>query len=164
MTKNEGLGDAQRAHANGGQQIALGRTDEEHAVFTGQLLEDLKDMLLRRAVEIDHQIAAEDDVVGHLGRQFGIEQVAGLKIDAATHQIGNLEAFAYRGEKTLAKAQVAATKRVLSVYAVLGACNRNRTDIDGIDLELADADTGIDQRHGNRVRLFTRRTRQAENA
>ncbi|MNN73790.1 hypothetical protein D3C81_1899390 [compost metagenome] len=79
-TEGKGLRDANRAHAQAPQQAAFGRADKQHAVNVGQALEHLENLVLRRQVEVDQQIAAEHEVVGRLvGEQGRIKQIAHLQ-------------------------------------------------------------------------------------
>ena len=69
-----------------------------------------------------------------------------------------------RREMPLAIVQVLAAKRVLAVQRPPRFLHRQRADVHAIDLELMGLEPGIEQSHGNRIRLFAGGARQAEDA
>ncbi|MNF89735.1 hypothetical protein D3C84_722710 [compost metagenome] len=162
--EGEGLRDADRTHTQTPQQTAFGRADEQHAVDMGQALEHLEHLFLRGQIEIDQQVAAEHKIIGRLiDQQSRIEQVAHLQAYLIEHARAEPIAFVFGGEMPVAKGDVLSAKRVLAVQRAPGFLHRQRADIHAFDLELVRLEPGIQQCHGNRVRLLARGARQAEN-
>ncbi|MNT56715.1 hypothetical protein D3C72_1940390 [compost metagenome] len=110
-TEGKGLRDANRAHAQAPQQAAFGRADKQHAVDMGQALEHLENLVLRRQVEVDQQIAAEHEVVGRLvGEQGRIEQIADLQAHLIQHPGTESIAVVLGDEVAVAKGNVLTAK------------------------------------------------------
>ncbi len=156
---------ANRAHAQPGQQIALGRADEQHAVFTGQAHEQLEHLLLGGLIEINQQIAAEHEVIGRLaGQQTRVQHVTRLKTNLLAHVLTDPMAVGLRAEMPIPESDLLTAKRIFAVHRALGLVDRPRADIDRIHHKLPCRKAGIEQRHGNRVRFFAGRAWQAEKA
>ncbi|MNE70550.1 hypothetical protein D3C80_1663470 [compost metagenome] len=62
----------------------------------------------------------------------------------------------------LAKRQLIAPKCIAAIDRMLGLGHRVGADVDAIDAESAGVQPGVEQGHGQRIRLFSGRTRQAE--
>ena len=147
-------GDAQWTHAQAGQQAALGRADEQHALGMGQVLEHFEHPALGRDVEVDQQIAAEDEVVQPLlTLECRIEHVADLQIDLASYPLVQLVAFVGFAEMPVAERQLAAPERVAPIDGLFRAGDGTGADVHGVDTKCSRVQTTLEQRHGDRVGL-----------
>jgi hypothetical protein len=119
------------------QQAGLGRTDEHAAAWREQAQQHLQGARLRRRVEIDQHVAAEDVVVQRApGQEVGREQVALLQAHARARVFAELPApGAGAAEVTVAEGQVAAAEGVDAVLRALAECQRARADVDAVDAE-----------------------------
>ena len=87
-----------------------------------------------------------------------------VRLNLFAHAVFEAVTIGLLGEVAVAELKVAATKRVAAVHATLGARHRQRADVHALDLELMRRQARIEQGHGDRIRFFAGRARQAENA
>ena len=96
------------------------------------------------------------------GEQDRIQQIACGEADLPADPLRQLITIALDTEVALTKICWLASKGVFAIQRVLRTLHRKRTDIQGVDLELVCSKAGIEQCHGNRIRLFAGRTRQTQ--
>ena len=147
------------------QQTGLGWGDEQNTFRRQQTHQHGEGAVLRGAVEVDQHIAAENHVVAfHSWQKTGGEQIALLKLHLPAHGIAQTISMRGRFEVTVAKPQFIAAKRILPVHRVPGPRQRARADIHGVDTKAVRRETGVEQGHRHRIRLFAGRGRQAQQA
>lgn len=145
-------------------RAGLGRPDEDHAAVGQLRIEPANGVVLRIAVEIGQGIAAEDEVVARLAVHGLIEEVALGETHPPAHALVQLPAVGNLAEVPVPESERIATEGIASVKRVLGLVDGAAADVDGVDRKARRADTGIQQGHRGRIRLFTGRARHAEDA
>ncbi|VVN11676.1 hypothetical protein PS631_03899 [Pseudomonas fluorescens] len=130
-----------------------------------QLLEHRKHPVLGGHVEVDQQVATEHEVIMPVATSQGwIKHVADLQIDLVADSLMQLMALTGSAEMPLAKGHITATKGIAPVQRLASTGDRVGADVQPIDTERGGAHAAVEQRHGNRIRLFAGRARQAEDA
>ncbi|CAB3714191.1 hypothetical protein LMG26845_05946 [Achromobacter insuavis] len=161
--EGEGARQRQRRQAPPSHQAGLGRPHEQHAVAAREALEQRHRPLLRGGVEIDQQVAAEHEVIGqHVRQQMRIEQIARQEAHPRHHHVGQLMAVGGLGEIAVAVRQVVAAERIAAITGAPGELDHALADVHRVDLEASGRHPGIEQRHGDGIRLLAAGTGHAQ--
>ena len=141
--------------------------DEKESALGGPVVEFIDDAVLGGTIEIDHHIAAKDQVKGALEVE-GLHQVAGTEHHFLTDLLADLEGAVGAGDQVLgAPAGGKAAKLLVGVDPLLGLGEHPHGDIGcqdgGIPPALAGAEVLVDE-HGDIISLLSGGTACAPNA
>jgi hypothetical protein len=107
----------------------------------------------------------EDYVVcGLVGEEHAVEDIAVAEADCLHHAAAQAITLALAHEMAIAKCQIGAAERSPVVDTLLCHIERRPPDVYTVDVESFLGHARVEERHGDRVRLLTRGTGDAEQA
>jgi hypothetical protein len=151
-----------KAVAAQGRRLGVAR--EQQTVVRQQRAKARRCPRLRGVVEVDQQVAADDEVVGTCPERIEVEQVGLFEGDVGARRRIDHAGVAVLREEAGLQALVVAAERVARVAAGAGARDGGVGYVERVDAACFGRNACARQQHGQRIRFLATGARQRQHA